>query len=425
VSLDWVPWSWMLVFAGFSALIILHELGHFIVAKWSGMRVERFFLFFPPKLASVRRGETEYGIGAIPLGGFVKITGMNPEELEPRTAPKGAPAGREELATAQDAGRDTPQGLLERVEAAGQDPGDSELPPEILKRAYYNQPVWKRIAVIAAGPVMNVLICFVILFVLAFSAERATSLEVAEIESGAPAEQVLRDGDKLIAVDGVRPTDGGSQPNSGELGDRAERLADEINTHTCPGEPTDGCRASVPATLLIERGGQETTVTATPVYDAERERYRLGFAFTAGDLVPVNPSVPEAAQRSVDFMWQVTTVTLGVIARIFEPEQREQISGVVGISYVGEKVIGFGAIEALTLLALISLSLAIINLFPFLPLDGGHIFWSLVEKVRGRRVPFSVIERASAVGFLLVLFLFFIGLSNDIGRLTGEGFGIE
>ena len=74
--------TWVLVFLGFSALIILHEFGHFVVAKATGMRVERFFLFFPPRLWSVKRGETEYGIGMIPLGGFVKITGMNPEELE-------------------------------------------------------------------------------------------------------------------------------------------------------------------------------------------------------------------------------------------------------------------------------------------------------------------------------------------------------
>ena len=74
---------------------------------------------------------------------------------------------------------------------------------------------------------------------------------------------------------------------------------------------------------------------------------------------------------------------------------------------------------------MISLSLAIINLFPFLPLDGGHIFWSLVEKVRGRPVPFRVMERASVVGFVLVLMLFVIGLSNDIGRLNGEGFDVR
>ena len=79
--------SWLLAFAGFALLIILHEFGHFIVAKATGMRVERFFLFFPPKLFSVKRGETEYGIGAIPLGGFVKITGMNPDDLEPEADP--------------------------------------------------------------------------------------------------------------------------------------------------------------------------------------------------------------------------------------------------------------------------------------------------------------------------------------------------
>ncbi len=84
-----------------------------------------------------------------------------------------------------------------------------------------------------------------------------------------------------------------------------------------------------------------------------------------------------------------------------------------------------GTTRALILLAVVSLSLGLINLFPFLPLDGGHIFWSLVEKVRGRRVPFSVMERAGAIGFVLVIMLFFLGLSNDIGRLTGEGIQVR
>ena len=113
--------NWVLIFLGFSALIILHEAGHFVAAKATGMRVERFFLFFPPKLVSVKRGETEYGIGAIPAGGFVKITGMNPDE---------------------------------------------ELPPEIAARGYYHQPVWKRIVVIGAGPAVNIAIALAILFFL-------------------------------------------------------------------------------------------------------------------------------------------------------------------------------------------------------------------------------------------------------------------
>jgi regulator of sigma E protease len=108
---------------------------------------------------------------------------------------------------------------------------------------------------------------------------------------------------------------------------------------------------------------------------------------------------------------------VSTIAKIFLPEERKQLSGPVGSSRALNAAIGFGTQEALFVLALISLSLGIINLFPFLPLDGGHIFWSLVEKLRGKRVPFSVIERASAVGFLLILLLFFVGLTNDLGNL--------
>ena len=115
-------------------------------------------------------------------------------------------------------------------------------------------------------------------------------------------------------------------------------------------------------------------------------------------------------------------VTVGVIGRIFQSEERKKIHGIVGISDVTHQAFGFGAREAFTLLAIISLSLAIINLFPFLPLDGGHIFWSVVEKVRGSPVPFSIMERASAVGIILVIALATIGLTNDVNTLQNGGF---
>jgi regulator of sigma E protease len=416
--------SWVLVFLGFVALIVLHEFGHFVVAKATGMRVERFFLFFPPKLVSVRRGETEYGIGAIPLGGFVKITGMNPEELE--AAERGERLNR--------------PGLLEQIEGA--DPGAETpasiesaqpLPPEVLERAYYNQPVWKRIAVIAAGPAMNLLIAFFVLFFLALGVQRATTLEVGSIEEGTPAASALQPGDQIVAVDSVRPTNGGSRPSGQDLVDRADAIARQVNTHTCTGGPTNGCRAATPATFLVKRDGKLVTVRARPYYDAEapaingegQGRYRVGFGFQEGGLVDENLSVSAAAGRAVSAIWEVTSKTVSVFARLFEPEQRKQVSGVVGVSDVAHQTINESARDALFLLAIVSLSLAIINLFPFLPLDGGHIFWSLVEKVRGSRVPFSVIERASAVGFLLILTLFVIGLTNDINRLTGEGFSVR
>jgi regulator of sigma E protease len=361
--------SYVLAAAGFAALIILHELGHFTAAKAVGMRVERFYLFFPPAIAKFRRGETEYGVGAIPLGGFVKISGMNPDE---------------------------------------------ELPPEVADRAYYRQPVWKRIVTIAAGPAMNLLIAFVLLFALAFGARQVNDT-VGEIVAGSPAAAHLRTGDHILAVDGKSFPDASTNQ-------RLARFARLVADHKCPGKQTQGCRANTPVRLRIERRGQVRSLAIRPEYDAEIERTRIGFSYGSR---PLNPGVAEAAGDSARFMWEVTSQTLGVIARLFDPQERKQLSGVVGGYEVTRQAIGFGAREALTLIAVISLSLAVINLFPFLPLDGGHIFWSLVEKVRGRPISFSVMERAGAIGFLLVMLLFAVGLSNDIGRLTGEGFNVR
>jgi regulator of sigma E protease len=393
------------VVAGFSALIVLHEFGHFIVAKATGMRVERFFLFFPPKLWSVRRGETEYGIGMIPLGGFVKITGMNPEEVEPRdpAEPKPEP------------------GLLERVESADQDkgPGVSRpgepLPPELLERAYYNQPVWKRVVVIAAGPAMNLLIAFLILFALAFTLDDAagSGVEINQLTDDSPATGKLQTGDRIVSIDGV--------PASAlSFEDRVSRFRDEIGSHKCAGEPTDGCPATAPVELVVQRDGRQVPVSITPEYNAAAERSLIGVAFGPTATQPLAETPTEAVSYAADTTWFIGSRTVSAIARIFLPEQREQLSGPVGGGRALNEAIGFGSQEALLILAVISLSLGLINLFPFLPLDGGHIFWSLVEKVRGERVPFRVIESASAFGFLLVMILFAIGLSNDIGNLGSD-----
>jgi regulator of sigma E protease len=416
---------WLLVFAGFIVLIVLHEFGHFVMAKATGMRVERFFLFFPPKLVSVRRGETEYGIGMVPLGGFVKITGMNPEELEAAErgdAVESKPGLLEQIEGA-DSGSTTPQSLE----------GPGPVDPEIIRRAYYNQPVWKRIVVIAAGPAVNILIAFFVLFFLALGTDRPTELTVDTVQTNTPAAMVLKPGDRIVSIDGVRPDNGGSNPSNDDLDDRAKAIQAQVNTHHCAGSAVDHCQATTPVTLVVVRDGKQVALHATPFYDAKATdakgnpdpRYRLGFGFGVGGFVPENLSVPAAAGRSVSVMWDVTTKTVSTFVRLFEPEQRKQVSGVVGVSDVAHQTVEHSARDALLLLAIVSLSLAIINLFPFLPLDGGHIFWSLVEKVRGSRVPFSVIERASAIGFLLILTLFVIGLTNDIGRLTGEGFNVR
>lgn len=362
--------NWLLIFLGFSLLIILHEAGHFFAAKATGMRVERFFLFFPPKLVSIKRGETEYGIGAIPAGGFVKISGMNPDE---------------------------------------------ELPEGEEHRGYYQQPVWKRIVVIGAGPAVNIVLAFLILFVLALGSDQPNQT-VEEVLPKTPAAAAeLKPGDEILAVDGSRYL-------NREGADRIEGFREEVASHRCQGKQVDGCPAATPAVLTVRRSGEVQRIAVRPEYNGEAERALIGFGYGSE---PANLGPGTAASRAGDLMWEVASRTATVFARIFEEEKRKEVSGVVGVSAVANETIDVSTERSLLLLALVSLSLGLINLFPFLPLDGGHIFWSLVEKVRGEPVPYRVMERAGALGFVLVIMLFFLGLTNDIGRLTGEGFNVR
>jgi regulator of sigma E protease len=357
--------SWLLAFLGFSVLIILHELGHFLVAKAVGMRVERFSLFFPPLLWRHQgKGETEYAIGSIPLGGYVKISGMNPHE---------------------------------------------ELPPEHAHRAYFRQPVWKRVAVIVAGPVVNIVLAGVILTgIVLHNGKPVDGAEVVAVQKNQPATGLLQPGDRILAVDG-------------RTGDGTE-LSRQIDSHTCKGRLTAGCQAATPATLTVRRDGVTRKIKVRPQYDAELKRMRLGFTRST-PLEPVGlfPAVGAAGEE----LWRFTSMTVTTIGKVFfDAEQRKQVSGIVGSYETTRQAVKVDLDTALYVLAVISLSLGVINLFPFLPLDGGHIFWALAEKVRRRPIPFSVMERAGFVGFALVAVLFLIGFTNDIGRLTGEGFGV-
>jgi regulator of sigma E protease len=353
--------SWLLTIAGFAALIVLHELGHFSAAKAVGMRVERFSLFFPPHVLKLRRGETEYALGVIPAGGYVKITGMNPRE---------------------------------------------ELPREVAARAYFRQPVWKRIVVILAGPVMNVLVAFLIVWAL-FMAHGVLGPPTNRVSGDLlrpPASGALRPGDRIVSVDGRR---------GGPAVIRAQ-----VARHRCPGPQVDGCSAATPAHVVVRRDGRYLAFDLRPRYRASERRALLGFTFVPS-LVREPPA--RAAALSAGFLWYVTSRTVSAMVRIFEPAERKKLSGVVGTSQYLHQQFSFDLARAMLLLAIISMSLAIVNLFPFLPLDGGHIFWAVAEKLRGRAIPFEVMERSMAIGFVLVLTLFVIGLTNDIGRLQGHG----
>jgi len=367
--------SWVLTILGIVLLIVLHELGHFAVAKAVGMRVERFSLFFPPTIARVRRGETEYAIGAIPAGGYVKITGMNPEEL-------------------------------------------GDLDPELTRRAYYAQAPWKRIVVILAGPGMNLLIAFVLFWAVLYSGDLngalalgnldpkaqtvVTSSSVLVVDRGKPASGVLRPGDRILLVDGQPVT--------------VASARGRIAAHRCPGTLTNGCRAATPVQLTVRRGGRTLTLSVYPRYSKEFGRMLIGFGFGS----PKHFSAAGAAGAAAGGMWHVTTQTLtGFGQALTSSKQRHQIRSIVGITETAHETVAAGSGYALVFLGFISLVLAVINLFPFLPLDGGHVLWAVAEKIRGRRISLASMYRFSSVGIILLLFLVLNGLSNDINRLAG------
>jgi len=366
--------SWLLTLLGIVALIVLHELGHFAVAKAVGMRVERFSLFFPPTLFRVRRGETEYAIGAIPAGGYVKITGMNPEELK-------------------------------------------DLDPAVARRAYYAQPPWKRIVVILAGPGVNILIAFVMFWAILVTGNLngAGALEsinpavatltptVKAVQHGQPAEGALRPGDRIIAAEGRTAT--------------FTRTMQAVNAHGCAGPLVEGCRAATPVHLTVLRAGRHVNLSIYPRYNKHERRMLIGFLFGA---VPRRLGPLAAASTALNEMWHSTTQTLtGFVNALTNSKARHQVSSIVGITRVGHETVAAGTGYALVFLGYLSLILAVINLFPFLPLDGGHVMWSIAEKVRGRRVSIMAMYRYSSVGIVLLLFLVINGVSNDINRLTG------
>ena len=169
--------------------------------------------------------------------------------------------------------------------------------------------------------------------------------------------------------------------------------------------------------LRVVRDGEPQTIMVKPEYDGAAERALVGFSY---DSRSVDIGAGTAASEAGNAVWKVASGTVTVFSHLFEEEKRKQVSGIVGVSDVANQTIDESATRSLLLLALVSLSLGLINLLPILPLDGGHIFWSLVEKLRGRPVSLRVMEKASMIGFALVLMLFVLGLSNDLGRL-GDG----
>lgn len=346
-------------------LVLVHEAGHMVAAKWCGMRVERFSIFFGKPWASFRRGETEYGIGWLPLGGYVKITGMT---------------------------------------------RDDELPPEVVPRAYYASRTWKKVVVIAAGPAVNLLVaflCFAIYFWIGIPSFQSTSA-VSAVTPGSPAAAIgLRAGDTMLSVNGVRA--------SGQGG--AERLRAELQGN--PGRTV---------TVRYDHAGAQVTRTATllSVAGDGKPIGRLGVQFD----VKTGPRDSAGAVGGITtagrYTWFLVQENAKGIGNLFtSQEARDQVGSVVAIGAVYNQVAGDGVTEVIRFIGLISLVLAIFNLLPIFPLDGGHILFALIERVKGSPISTRVYERAGMVGWALILVVFVFALQNDIVKLAGDGFALR
>jgi len=257
--------------------------------------------------------------------------------------------------------------------------------------AYWRQATWKRIAVIAAGPVMNIVVAFLIFFVVYATgapSNNQASTKVAQVEARSPAASAgLQVGDKVIAVNG----------------------------HATP--TFDTVRARIVAShgraivVTVDRGGRRVTL---PPRATEHigNRYVFGF-LPAAQLVshPLGASAHLAARDC----WNVVTGTFSALGAIVHSKERGQLTSTVGIVKVSQQALRVDFNYYLQIVGLVSMSLALLNLLPFLPLDGGHILFSVIEAVRRRALAREVYERVSVVGFSLIILIWLIALTNDLG----------
>ena len=388
---------------GLAFLILIHEAGHFFAAISVGMRPRRFYLGFPPAAAKVNRKGIEYGIGVIPLGGYVKIPGMH----RPAASDVDVHFGRalqqrpelagplQRLKRALDVGDDAAAdaALEELMRVGGDSPpegfsrGIQEILDGLSPQAYWRQDTWRRIFVILAGPATNFLLAIALFAILFLVGGGKATTTVGSVLPGKPAAAIgLKPGDQIVAINGatVEPRDI-SAAISGSKGQ--------------------------PVTVMVQRGAR--LVTLPPVQPQVIDgAYRLGFVLQGEKL-----GVAESAWQSVRLTGVVTREIGKSLARLTHGEGRKDISSPVGISQTLSQQ--HDVENYLWVLGLISLSLALMNMLPLLPLDGGHIAFSIIEGIRGRAVAREVYERVSVVGIVLVLFLFVVGVSNDVGRLGG------
>jgi regulator of sigma E protease len=354
-----------------------------MVAKATGMRVEEFSVGFGRYLWSRRVGETIYGVSAVPLGGYVRVTGMHEEEFRERV--KAAEEGRRAVS------RD-PESRLTGHSAIS----DEEVAATPLERRYYSHPVWQRLLFIVAGVSMNVVVAFVFLIFVGLQGYFEPSLVVDRMEAGSAAAVAgIESGDRLVSIAGVTAT---------EWSDVQEAI------WTRPGEQV---------VVVVERAG--TTLELEAVLGQRDDGGGILGVAPGGEMVHLG--LLESTSFAFNQTGELFRMTFRGIKMMFTGQApvtgSEGLAGPVGIVSVSSAAFRGGYF--LSFLAFISVQLAILNMLPLLPLDGGHVLFSLIEKVMGRAVSLRTFERVSAVGISLFLLLLVVATGNDITRVFGGG----
>lgn len=345
-------------------LILVHEWGHYIVAKKTGMRVDEFGIGFPPKLFGIKRGETEYTLNALPIGGFVRIFGEN-----------------------------------------GTDVADGD-------RAFGARPKWAQALVLIAGVVMNVLFAW-LLFSITFMVGVPTAVD--EATAGPEAELFI-----LNTLQGspIAVIPAGSVITAVAAGDQ------QLDTVT-PTAFTEFVTAVSPQVIDItyEADDAVSTVAITAVQGLvadEPERYVVGasLALVEQQSMSFLAAIGAGAQSSIDGLVAITVGLFTLLGQaIAGTADFTQVAGPVGIVGMVGDAAAFGWVALLTFTAIISLNLAVINLLPLPALDGGRLIFVAIEAITGKEIPPEWAGRINLVGFGLLLLLMVLVTYNDIINL--------
>jgi len=355
-----------------SVLIFFHELGHFLAARRLGVKVLKFSLGFGPRLIGRTVGETEYLISALPLGGYVKLFGEEPDKEEEAGKAAALPA------------------------------------PEDRARSFAHQPVWKRIMIVAAGPVFNMLLAYLI-----FS---------GSLSIGVP--MYVPDFDSLMPVIETVVEKSPAEAAGFKQGDRIVSINErKISTWAQMTEMIYGS-AGKPLSIVVERDHQKLTLTVTPAEKTiETEEGKktvgqigIGKSPHGAQIEAANPL--EAFVKGFQATWQWTYLTVEGLVRLVQGKlSMDNIGGPILIGQMSGQAASQGIGGLLFLIAILSITLGVMNILPIPVLDGGHLLFFVIEAVLGRPLSIRKREIAQQIGLAMLLLLMALAFYNDIIRL--------